>query len=154
MERTATTLRPLYCSTIPRWNRWDMLKMCFPRLLSTGFDNSNTEALACHDRRQSLEAQREADWNLQSERECSEKISKERRSIVNLTWIVELPVLWVLANAILVFGWHNSSFSCGFITSLSLLCKFILLDLNKMHPKTNAEMRMNLRTQVFISVIL
>ena len=27
-----TTWRPLYCSTIPRWNRRDMLKMCFPRL--------------------------------------------------------------------------------------------------------------------------
>ena len=27
-----TTLRPLYCSTIPRWNRRDMLNMCFPFL--------------------------------------------------------------------------------------------------------------------------
>lgn len=122
-------------------------------------------ALTCHDLSQSLEAQREDCWNLQTERECSAKISIKRKKDFkdeakisikgesrfqnfNPTWIVELPVLWVLANAIFVLGWQCSSLS--FITLLLLPCK---LDLSKKNPKRKAAIRVNLRKGVFISAI-
>ena len=73
--------------------------------------------------------------------------------LVNPTWIVELPVLWVLANAILVSGWQCSSLSFRFITSLLLTYKFLFSYLIKSHPKRKIVTRMNLRTQAFVSAI-
>ena len=68
------------------------------------------------------------------------------------TWIVELPVLWVLANAILVLGWQCPSLSFVLIL-LSFLCICVLLYLNKKHPKRKAAVKMNLRRLVLISAI-
>ena len=66
------------------------------------------------------------------------------------TWIVELPVLWVLAKAILVLGWQSLSLFSVFV----ILSTSLPFDLNKSNPKRNEATRTNFKRQALESVML